>query len=365
MDKVFRVGIDKLSLYNFKINKMCEGLVVNTSNDTFTQESTHIKDELFSLDTSMRIFKDTKEIREFKTITFNPNKILSNTNIQNSRKEDLQEALLYLEQILLDRGIEIDFSEAKINSIEINLNLKIDFRTYEEVFKLLFTNLKKSKSTSRVTVSTRLSNKLESESFFYKNNSLKIRVYDKTAEIDNSEILSTPITRVEYAFERPTYHRFLKNLGQDNTLSSLIKNIQIIDFMFITYVKKDFIKKSLNYLQNNIKIELERQYIAFRKSNQMARENGMPIQRNVYKYLETFWIFDYAFVIEIIKTHEKKNAKREIQRVKKILIKHKNLRKFNFLVENFLSSQISFSEEDKKMLEKLQDLKEIEDLNNQ
>lgn len=361
MDKVFRIGIDRLSLYNFKIIKMCEGIVINSSNDTFTQESTHIKDELFSLDTSMRMYKDSNEVREFRTLTFNPNKLLTGTNINNSRETELVESLNILEKILKDRGIVIDFTEAKINTIEINLNLKIDFRTFEEVFKLLFTNLKKSKATSRVTENTRLINKLEAESFFYKNNSLKIRVYDKTAEINNLEILSTPVTRVEYAFERATYHRFLKNLGQQNTLEALINNIQLIDFMFITYVKKDFIKKSLNYIQNNIKIELERQYIAFRKSNKMARESGKPIQRNVYRYLETFWIFDYAFVIEIIKAHEKKNAKREIQRVKKILSKHINLRKFNFLVENFLSSQLSFSEEDQKMLERLQELKELGD----
>lgn len=354
-EKIFRIGIDRLSLYNFKIKKMCDGLVISSSNEEFKQETTHIKDELFSLDTSVRVF-NTGEVREFRSLTFNPNKILTGQNIQNSRVNELQSALIELEEILKTKGIEIDFTEAKINSIEINLNIQAEFKDYWEVFLLFFTQKTNSKTTARNTENTKLSEKLKSESFFYKNSSMKIRIYDKTAEVNDPNILSIPITRVEYMFERQAYSYFLKKLGHDNTLDNLIKNIQLIDYMFFYYIKKDFLKKSVVYINDNIKRVLEVQYLAFKSANKLARETSRKQKRNVYRHLEDYWIFDKKFVVEIVKRHDRKNYHRESLIVKKTLNKHNNLDKFNFLVEHFFTSLISYNEEDTELLESIKAL---------
>lgn len=353
-NKIFRVGIDRLSLYNFKINKMCDGLVINTSNDTFSQESTHVKDELFSLDTSVRIFKNG-EVREFKTITFNPNKILHGQNVHNCR-EELIDALFELEKILNERGIEIDFTEAKINNIEINQNIGIDFKELNEVFLLFFSQKNNSKATFRNTDNIKFMQKLKSESFFYKNTALKIRAYDKTAEVNDLEVLNFPVTRVEYMFERQTYSYFLKKLGQDNTLQTLIGNIELIDYMFIYYLKKDFIKKSVNFLNENLKKTLEVQYMNFKKNNKLARETNRKQKRNVYKFLEEFWIFDYKFVQEIVKKHDRKSFRREKERVERLLKKHNNLEKLINLVDIFFTALIAFSAEDEEIKKSIKSL---------
>lgn len=355
MDKVFRIGIDRLSLYNFQIKKMCDGLVFSSSNEEFKQETTHVKDELFSLDTSVRVFK-TGEVREFRTLTFNPNKIMYGNNIGNSRSNELRIAIINLKVILESKGIEIDFTEAKINSIEINMNIQADFKDYWEVFLLFFTQKTNSKTTARNTENTKLSEKLKSESFFYKNSSMKIRVYDKTAEVNDPKILSTQITRVEYMFERQTYAYFLKKLGHTNTLDELIKNIQLIDYMFFSYIKKDFLKKSVAYINDNIKRVLEVQYLAFKSSNRLARDTNRKQKRNVYRHLEDYWIFDNSFVVEVVKKHDKKSFYREKKRVKTILKKHNNLEKFNFLVEHFFSTLIAFSVEDEELLQSIKNL---------
>lgn len=354
-EKIFRIGIDRLSLYNFKIKKMCDGLVISSSNEEFKQETTHVKDELFSLDTSVRVF-NTGEVREFRSLTFNPNKILTGQNIQNSRVDELQSALIELEEILKSKGIEIDFTEAKINSIEINLNIQAEFKDYWEVFLLFFTQKANSKTTARNTENTKLSEKLKSESFFYKNSSMKIRIYDKTAEVNDPNVLSIPITRVEYMFERQTYAYFLKKLGHNNTLDDLIKNIQLLDYMFFSYIKKDFLKKSVAYINDNIKRVLEVQFFAFKNTNKLARETNRKQKRNVYKHLEDYWIFDKKFVKEIVKKHDKRSFARECKRVDLILKKHNNLEKFNYLVEHFFSTLIAFSVEDEELLKSIKDL---------
>lgn len=344
MDKVFRIGIDKISLYNFEIKKICKGLVVDESNENYTQKTTHVRDEIFSLDSSLRLYENG-ETKEFNRITFNPNKIITGSNIINSRKEELNLAFESLEEKLGKKGIEIDFKESKIAEIEINLNVNIEFKEYFEVFLLLFTQKKNSKATFNNTNTIKLKEKLKSENFFYVGNSIKIKAYDKTAEIDNKDVLSEPVTRVEYTFDSRSYGYFTKKIGYDNSFFTLLNNIEIIDWIFINYIKKDFIKKSFDFLENRIKKTLESEYIAFKETGKLARLNNKKVPRNVYKYLEEFWIFDYSFVIEIVKKYDKKNKTRETERVKKLLTKHNNLRKFNYIVEIFLSSLISFSEE--------------------
>ena len=98
-------------------------------------------------------------------------------------------------------------------------------------------------------------------------------------------------------------------------------------------IKQDFIKKAFTYIEKNIKPILEREYLAFKKSSALARRTGRKTERNVYKYLEQFLIFDYSFLIEIIEKYDSKHKGREINRLKNKYIQHDNLKKFNHLLE--------------------------------
>lgn len=125
----------------------------------------------------------------------------------------------------------------------------------------------------------------------------------------------------------------VEKFGIDNSLESLIKNNQLLEEIFKYRIKQDFIKKAFTYIEKNIKPILEREYLAFKKSSALARRTGRKIERNVYKYLEQFWIFDYSFLIEIIEKYDSKHKGREINRVKDKYIQHDNLKKFNHLLE--------------------------------
>lgn len=125
----------------------------------------------------------------------------------------------------------------------------------------------------------------------------------------------------------------VEKFGIDNSLESLIKNNQLLEEIFKYRIKQDFIKKAFAYIEKNIKPILEREYLAFKKSSALARRTGRKTERNVYKYLEQFWIFDYSFLIEIIEKYDSKHKGREINRVKDKYIQHDNLKKFNHLLE--------------------------------
>lgn len=359
LKKSLRIGIDRISLYNLDIKKISNAFVSEKMYEGSLIENKTVQDELFTIESTTTLYEDGK-MKEFTSLTFNPNKILFKHNIFNSRESELNKALELLIRLLKEKDIVIDFSNAKINHIEINKNLPLNFSQYHEVLLLFFTQLNNSKATFRNTENPSLDKKLISESFFFKNSLRKIRVYDKRREIENSLLLDTDLLRFEYMFTRQNYAYWMKKIKEDNNLNTLLKKFEIIDYIFLKQIEDDFIKKSFNYIENNIKRTLEVQYTAFKRSNKFAKENNRATKRNVYKHLEKYWIFDYAFVIDLIKRCDKKHKGREINRVKKLLSKHKNLYKFNHLVEQFLSPQLPNSGDDKNLIRNNRELIKFE-----
>ena len=338
-ENTFRIGIDKISLYNFQIqtNKVFKKLVEEKNH--ILKEKTIVADEFFSLISVYSLFEENSEIKEniYNKITFNPNVLLTGDNICNSSTEDLVKALEKLKNILNEKGIYVDFSETKIADIEINLNIPVDFDKYNEVFKLLSGQFYNTKTINALKLGEKISESEIRESFFSrKNKNITFKVYSKTRE----KQLNTDITRMEYFLETAAYKYFFEKYGKDNSLKTLLESPNMLRILFLERAKKDFLLKSIRYIENEIKPVLEREYLKFKHSNKLARRTGRKEERNVYRYLEKFWIFDYSFLIELIEKYDKKHIIRETQRILKNYFQYDNLKKLNYL-EEFIFSHCS------------------------
>lgn len=329
-EKIFRIGIDKISLYNFSLKTEKKFKTLTDSKDNYLKEKTIISEELFSIITSYTIYQNNNEIEEsyYNKITFNPNKILTGDNICNSSVEELYVALKKLKEILSSMGVEIDFSEAKVADIEINLNIPVDFEDYSQVFMLFFKQLSNAKAISAITQSYKNKYFKIDESFFARlSRKSTFKVYSK----DREKKLSTKITRLEYYFEDNSYKYLAEKFGANNTIRALTN--ELIEDIFRYKATKDFIKKSFTYIETELKPLLEREYLAFKQANKLARISNKKEERNVYKYLEQFWIFDNSFLIELVEKHNSKNKGREIKRIFEKFSQHDNLKKLNYLLD--------------------------------
>lgn len=327
-----RIGIDKISIYDYEcsINPKRKDII---ERENTIKESASIKNELFTLSYNYTLIETSHGIQEtsFNKLTFNPNKLLSGNNVKNSSVDELRQAIEILKSILKKEGIAINLDNAKIADIEININLPIDFDEYYEVF-LLFAKQywEKAQGIYKLTDEERVELFKRDESMFIpltKNTAFKI--YSKNRESN----LSYPLTRIEYNLEVDPYkYQCIKN-GITNSLEDLLKSNGFIESIFREKIKKDFILKMMKYLEKKIKPTLESKYKIFKQNNVLARQTGRKEARDVYRYLEQYWVFDYTFLIELVGKYNSKNKGREIKRIREKYSKHNNLQKLNFILE--------------------------------
>lgn len=324
-NNIYRIGIDKISLYNFSVDmgENVKKIIENKAN--CVKEKAIVEDEFFSIINSYVIYQNELGIGEnlHSRITFNPNKLIYGSNVCNSNIPDLRIAMEKLNKILKEKGIKVDFSEAKIADIELNINMPVNFQNYYEIFMLFIKQFTHSKSISSIIDAEKVNDFKADESFYCPiSKNLSFKIYDKTIE----KKLNYPVTRMEYSFELTTYKYITEKYGLDNSLQTLLSNLQLPEKIFKERIQKDFTSKFDKYLLKRKEL-LEREYLAFKKSNELARKVGRKEERDVYKYLEQFWIFDYNFLNEIVVKHDKKHKGRELERIKKKYSMHNNLEK--------------------------------------
>lgn len=323
--KLIRIGIDRIVLYNFEVLRSPpKG---KTDTQMYLEEYVRVKDELFSLDSTVRLYADGR-LTEYKSLSFNPNKILYGHNIYNSRPVDIIQAIEKLEKILEHKGIEIDLTNAKIEELEVNFNFNIDFLEYTEVFTALFIKQKQFKKTSEGTKNTSYKDIYKDQTISSNLKTSRVQIYDKTKEINNPDILSEKITRLEWWFHSSVYQYYIKKYNLDNRLSTMLEKFEVVEELFLEKTKKELLKKGFEFLNKELKPNLEMQYLRFKKVNRFAKEKGSKQRRDVYKYLEKeFWIFDYLYLIEIIEKHDKPHFTREKLRILKKYKQHNGIEK--------------------------------------
>lgn len=323
-----RLGIDKITLYGFKVIKMKE---VDFELKIENKKTTHyLNDTFFKLTVSENI--------EDNLISFNPNKILFGNNILNSRGKELKEAFDVLKKILDKKQIIIDFEESKIFDIEINFNIREEYSDFYEVNKFLAQRLNKHSETydNKNFISA-------CETIYSKNTVFKLNIYNKTVQINNKNILDYPLIRYEFLFFKKTYKDFLsKNLNFKNDFNTLLNKTELIDYLFLHYFNKFLIKRSKKRI-----LEIERfitnKYVNFLNSNKLARETGRKQSRGVYaeiyrelrrnNFEETFC---FTILKQLTKEHNTINFSRELKRLKNSFIEDNNDTKFDFLSKFFL-----------------------------
>lgn len=341
MSNIFRVGIDKISLYNFKIKTDRDFKKELECKDNSIKEKTIIDNEFFSIMSSYVLYQTPEGIEEsvYNRITFNPNKLLTGDNISNSSSEDLVKALEKLKSILKTNGVELDLSESKIADIEINLNVPVELEEYKEVFLLIFEQFKYADVLSGLTHHKEFLRKREDKGFFSAlSKSVTFKVYSKSKE----KGLSFPVTRLEYFFEMSAYKYLVEEkYNLDNSLKTLIGYPSLLENIFRHRARNDFAQKVFKYLEKVHKPLLEDEYLAFKAANKLAREKGRKEERDVYGYLEKYWIFDYSFLVELVNEYDSKHKGRETQRIIKKYSKYKNLEKLNFLLEKIFPTNFN------------------------
>ena len=214
-EKVFRVGVDKITLHGFEIvyaneDSKKRGKKKNSSLEIIEKELEGIK-----LYAEFEMFSNG-QITKWNKITFNPNRILTGHNIQNSRAEELREVIKIIENIYEENNIKLNFTNAEISEIEINKNFEITFDNYFEVFLFFFKQLPMSKGTFGITDSEKLLEMTKQESFFNRSRrSWSVRAYDKRKELKDKykKTIDRDITRIEYNFKISAIRRHFKKIG--------------------------------------------------------------------------------------------------------------------------------------------------------
>lgn len=291
-----------------------------------------MKEPSYTLDSTTRLYTSGKET-SFKNLRFNPNKILSGHNIYNSRETELKAALLILIKELFQKGIDINLNEAKIKDVEINLNFNKPFLEVEEAFKLLFISVPHFKKISRCTRNKSYKLMFQDETLLGNYTSTLVTVYDKTEESKKLD-LDLDVTRLEWRFLNRTFSYYANKKEKDNSLNSILNSFELIDGIFIENTKKKLLEEGIKHLESVIKVNLEKEFIAFKKFNKFGKELGKKEKRGVYKHLEeSCWIFDYTLLIEVVNNHDKPHKTRETKTILKNYSNHNNLEKLNYLME--------------------------------
>ena len=327
-----KIGIDRVVLNNFSIlnfKSLEKKEIVNKFEYT---ESFEFKDTYFSLRYSNSL-KSNGEIYNISHLEFNPTRFFYEHNIYNADISEFKNALENIFKKLLENGIEIDFSEAKIKEIEINITFVQDFEELTEVLMLIGranyqralgiysffdedipAKIKKDRS---LYINTKIQD--------FKNNSGKvIKFYDKTFEIfiNHNMRIDEKLTRLEVLFGRDYY----RNICEKNKLSNSLKDFLSNDFLekfFIDSIEKEVFEKPTKYL-TEIKKNLTYNFSNFKRNEKFKRlererlkKMGKEIpeafreERGVFEYLKNnSWIFDYNFLLEIVQEQiESKNRK--------------------------------------------------------
>lgn len=331
-----RIGIDRIVLYNFEIKCLNMYKKYEEVPNEYYQEKVSIETEIAELTSVTRLFADEKTtIKEFKQLSFNPNKILNGHNIYNSRGEELKVALDILIKHFLDKGIEIDLTNAKIAELEININI---FRSFKELHEALLLLLIKSKQLKRISdfkENKSLKEMFTPGSLIAKWGPTTCQAYDKTLEIGNEELLNEPLTRIEWTLLSRVLTHLSKSLQIDLSLYGIIHNFENIEKVFRYLVLEKLKKPADKYLEGELKNNLDKGYVTFKALAKQDRKTGMKERRNVYKFLEDeYWIFDYSLLEEILRRYEKKNLVREIKRIREKYIHHNGFKQLNHLVDN-------------------------------
>ncbi|MGL5592346.1 hypothetical protein [Cetobacterium sp.] len=324
-----RIGIEKITLYNFDIAFIDNKYKKYQTTNEYYQEKIFIKTEKARLEIyTKKELHSLNILDEFKQLSFNPNEIIYKHNNYNSRENELKKATEILVNHFANKGIKIDLTFAKIAKLEVNIGF---CKPFEELVDIATVFLCSCPKVRRIAIGNK---RFKSYKKMFIDQKIEAIWEDKECSfyrVESKETRYNPITRFKWKINSSPLNYYSKTLNLNLELSNVINNFENIDILF----QKLFLKKikipTDNYIENEIKKNLDKGYTTFKKLAKQDKKTGTTIRRNVYKYLEDeYWIFDYSLLEELIRKYDKKNLKREITRIRNMYgnmtgFKHINL----------------------------------------
>lgn len=299
MEKVKnKIGIDKISLTGFKI-KNIDMVNYDLEKKTKTTRQKILKDnyERYQL-----IKYRIKGENYYKLILY-PSRILWGNNIKNANVSEFLKALEWVKEELKEKGLILEgIEQAKIKEIEININLKISFQEYETAFKMLLPTAKIYGKNKKDGLSV--------ETLETKGKTNGFKIYDKAKQ----QKLYYGLVRFEYYLKDIHYQMICQKNGYSGDLQTLIKKPFLLSVIF-KQKTKDLYKKTLKYINREIKKPLKNRYTEIKKYNKTATKKDIkPIYKQL-EMVEPYGIFDKNILVSIIKESNEKNKNREIKKV--------------------------------------------------
>lgn len=297
-----KIGIDKISLTGFTVKNL--NLVnYDLEKKTKTTRQRVIKDKY----ERYQLIKYRTEEQSYYKLIFYPSRILWGTNIKNVNIKEFLKALKWAKEELKIKGIYLkEMEKATIKDIEININLKIDFESYINIFRVLI--------PKGAIYGKNRNDHINIETIETKTTTTGFKIYNKGKQ----QRTGFKLVRFEYWLENSNYYQLLKKLGYDNTLQTLIKKPFLLVDIFKLKIK-DMFKKALKYIKEKIYKPLKNEYLSLKKYNSMATKKEI---KPIYKQLENikpFGIFDKKLLVEIIKNSQyEKNKSREMKKILEI-----------------------------------------------
>lgn len=363
--KLNKVGIDRVVINNFSIlnfkNLDKKEIITNLE----YSEKFEFRNTYYSLSYSSNL-KSTGEIYNISSLEFNPNRYYNGHNIYNATIKEMKDCLENIYSDLLHNGIEVDFSEAKIKEIEINITFEQNFQELAEVLTLIGRANYQRALGIHSFLEENTPSKIKKDRSLYINAKMDlkkeitgkiIKFYDKTFEMFiNHEIkLSEELTRIEVLFGRDYYRNILEKYGLSSSLKDFL-SLGNLEILFKEALEKEIKIKPIRYLEE-IKKNLTYDFNNFRRNEKVKRTErekykaqGKNIpniyreERGVFEYLKNnSWIFDYTFLLEIIKKNiiskQRKDYEKQVYKkylnINNIKLYEKLLRKI--FRENFLT----------------------------
>ncbi|MEG0069778.1 MAG: hypothetical protein RR795_02850 [Cetobacterium sp.] len=317
-----KIGIDRIVINNFKILNFDKLEKKQVTSKLECVQKLEKKTDLYNLTYSVATH-EKEELYITSNLEINPNRIRDGNNIYNSTVNELKEALNKIIDLLLRDGIEIDLSEAKVKTIEINTTFRTNFVDLTEVLLLIGrANYKNSigiysfnDSNTHSTIKVERSLYINSKMNDYKKDitGKTIKFYDKTFELKSNHniFLDDNLTRVEVLAGRDFYRNQVIKYNLTNSLADLKDDV--LKDIFINSLENEVLTKPSKYLKV-IKSNLIYEFFNFKRNEKIKRTERERLKklskevpenyketRGVLSYLdEKSWIFDYSFLQELV-----------------------------------------------------------------
>lgn len=245
---------------------------------------------------------------------------LQNLTVQEYKKR-VSEAFWLITQ---EYGIVLDYSQAKIKSLEVNATFRLqdDFPKYEKAILMMIRNVpqvyrdKRSNSLKYHIWREATRNYDRLETVLAKNQSVELKIYNKlkqlkdTGAIDN--IAENNIMRVEYTFKNASTLKSRFGANNVNALSD-----EALISMYKWYFNRDIIQPWEKWQKNNkhalchiaskyMQSGMDWKQAFFRECREFESTHGLPVLFDVCDMQPVFKLLDKS-----------RNSNRKFQRFKK------------------------------------------------